>query len=124
MQRYIWKAYYNDGSIKSQLDINPETGRELSSDHLPDQHLIKAIVLEPQFCNVPKVSLQIKSGEQFKRFWVQYIDVGPLAQRTCWVLQLTVRSHHYADPVDVYTFIRPDGSIVVSTDPEGSEFNI
>ena len=118
MDRYIWKAYYNDGSFISQTEINPETGREWSSDHVPKEQL-KAVCLEPTDTNARPILLQVKEGESFRRFWRRYFGTENGEDRgTCWVLVLEKNG------VEVYTFVRPDGSIVISTDSEASEFSI
>lgn len=121
MDRWYWRAAYNDGTSVSQLEINPATGRQWSSEHV-DFSKLAAIILEPRDGKSNRVLLQVREGERPKRFWRQYMAAsGPAtgARSTCWVLCLEKDGHQFC------TFFRPDGTIVISTDYNGgSEFNV
>lgn len=115
MQRWIWAGYYNDSSVIQQNSINPQTNRNWSSEQL-DQDKLIAVVLEPQYETIPRVIYQINPGEKQKRFWRQYKIVSGYGS-TCWSLKLTKNS------VNFFSFFRPDGVIILTTNPEGSEFD-
>ena len=118
MDRYYWRAVYHDGTGISQLETNPKTGGEWSSNDI-DMSKLSAIVMEPRTEEYNKVILQVHSGEKAQRFWRQYVcAMGPgVGQRsTTWCLTLEKNG------VTFGAFFRPDGSIVLSTDIEnGSE---
>lgn len=121
MNRWYWRAVYNDGTGISQLEKNPATGLEWSSDHV-DLTKLTAMVLEPKDGKSPRVIMQIKEGETPRRFWRQYVSAtGPSVgnQKTCWCLVLEKAG------VTFCNFFRPDGSVVISTDVNnGSEFQV
>lgn len=116
MDRWLWRGYYEDSFYIEQNSINTKTGRNWSSDDL-DLSRLKSIVLEPQSDRFPRVTFCIQSGEVPKRFWRQYRGVTG-SRSTTWAFSLTVNG------VSFYNFYRPDGSIVLTTNPEGSEFGI
>lgn len=114
MHRWKWRGIYNDGSSIEQGTINPATNKNWSSDHL-DLAKLRAVVYEPLDPGQPKVIYEIRPGEKFKRFWRQYHVVGG-ASSTTWSFRLDV------DDVSFFSFFRGNGSVVLTTNPEGSEF--
>lgn len=118
MDRWYWRAIYNDGTGVSQLETNPSTGMEWSSDHVDMSRLI-ALVLEPLTPQQNRVILHVQPGELARRFWRHYVTAGGQdigLKRTCWVLSLEKNG------ITFYNFFKPDGTIVLSTNFEyGSE---
>jgi hypothetical protein len=122
MDRWVWKGIYKDGTVITQGDWNldhpkkKDTGGEWSSDHL-DLTKLKAVKLESQNSGQPDIYLEFREGDTFRRFWRQY-PLGDGTKITCWGLKIT------RDGTTFYNFFRPDGSWVVTTNPEGSELEI
>lgn len=115
MTRWKWIAYFKDGSRICQDEINPDTGRTWSTDHM-DSSALKALVLEPQ-SGASRVVVQLREGEKLIRFWRHY-KCTTNEQDTCWVVGIEKNG------IKFYNFFNPDGSVVVSSDSEGSEFTI
>lgn len=119
MDRWYWRAVYNDGTGVSQLETNPATGLEWSSHHV-DLNKLVALVLEPRSDSVNRVILQVNPGETPRRFWRHYVSaLGESAsKKTCWGLALEKNGTTF------YVFLRPDGSTVISTSNDASEFDV
>ena len=107
MDRWFWRGYYHDGTIISEGDNNPSTNNEWSSDHL-DVSKLKALVLEPKREGLARIILHISPGDKFKRKWRHYLKM-PGGKSTCHILSLQRNGKEF------FTFIRPDGSIVISS---------
>ena len=117
MDRWTWRAVYENGKAINQGDINPATNREWSTDHLSYDSL-KAIHLIPKDDGQFQVILAVKPGEKFIRFWRRYFSNNGSESSTCWVIGLE------RSGVTFYNFLRPDGTFVLSSDPEDSEFDV
>lgn len=124
MNRWVWIAYYHDGTTIRQTEFNEVTGKEWSSDHL-DPDKLKALTLEPEFSDhkgrtQPRVVLEFEKGTRFKRFWRRYTTVhaedDSITEFVTWVISIEKNG------VTFYNFFRPNGEWVLSTNPEGSDF--
>lgn len=90
MYRWYWRAVYNDGTGVSQLETNPATGREWSSESV-DFAKLTALVLEPISPFQPRVIVQAGPGEIQRRLWRHYVTAigGGAGQRaTTWGLTI------------------------------------
>lgn len=134
MNRWVWIAYYDDGTVVRQSEFNEATGKEWSSDHL-DPDRLKALTLEPEFskignCVQPRIILQFEKGTRFKRFWRTYttavVTVNEETNEETVENQVTVTwvVSIEKNGVTFYNFFRPNGEWVVSTNPEGSEYYV
>lgn len=115
MDRWRWKAIYKDGTTISEKDINPETGRQWSSDHL-DQSQLHALVMVPKREGLSQIVMQISPGDTMTRKWRHYKAAnggGDLG--TCHVLSLSKNGTAF------YSFFRPNGKIIISFDLNASE---
>lgn len=122
MNRWAWRAYYEDGSTISQGDLNPDTGKEWSSDHLPMENL-KCLALETMDGQSPRILVQRTMGMRINRFWRRYFNASSGDDMgTCWVVELQPYDVPYS--MSFFAFFRPDGTYVLSTDSEASEFNV
>jgi hypothetical protein len=123
LDRWRWRVIRRGGLLPvTQDDPHPtDPTREISSDPvlLPryggDPALVAAVVLEPQQPGEPRVILEVRPGEQPRRFNRRYLDGSGQAVGTCWVLALEKNG------VEFYAFFRPDGTVVLSTDNNASE---
>lgn len=116
MDRWYWKGIYHDGSVFTENDVNAVTGRTFSSNHL-DATKLKALILEPRRPGINRIVVHVSPGDVPRRKWRQYIASSG-ARGTCHMISVERNNTTF------YTFLRPDGKMVISTNSEASECNI
>lgn len=137
LDRWKWRVIRRDGLLPVSQDdphpLFPERGTSsdftLMPKHGGEPEKVAAVVLEPARPGEDRVVLEVHPGEQPRRFNRRYFDGSGQAVGTAWCLGLEAGPEFGAahDDVEIlnqttfWAFFRPDGSVILSTDPEASE---
>ena len=120
MDNYEWVAVFKDGHTVKQ-------SKELSSSEKLDKSEVVELRLEPTEPGLKSVSITVdlEKGERFIRFWRRLNKVAIGAAKDLpygfkpGMNTINIAGIQKADGSKVYLFVRPDGSVRLSTNDLG-----